>query len=152
MSLPILRGPTPQVGAIQPRPPLPVPGAPVDELGDVLRLLHNAGLIVAPHVAEHLCAALAGDAESIVQMAGVLTVNNADAYMAACLAGLGMIQAPLLGGAAHLKCGDLIEVLPRYRAAPLPLTLLYADRRIPPRVRVFMEWLESVVRPCLAAA
>lgn len=93
-----------------------------------------------------------GGRNRVVQMAGVLTVNNADAYMAACLAGLGMIQAPLLGGAAHLKRGDLIEVLPRYRAAPLPLTLLYADRRIPPRVRVFMEWLESVVRPCLAAA
>lgn len=85
-----------------------------------------------------------------VEMGGVLTVNNADAYMAACLAGLGMIQAPLLGGAAHLASGDLVEVLPRYRAAPLPLTLLYPDRRVPPRVRVFMEWLEDVVGRCLA--
>src|SRR5690606_16079611 len=87
-----------------------------------------------------------------VAMAGVITVNNADAYMAACLAGLGLIQAPLLGGAVHLERGDLVEVLPAYRAAPLPLTLLYADRHVPPRVRVFMQWLEDVVRSGLATS
>jgi len=45
--------------------------------------------------------------------------------------------------------GELVEVLPRHRPAPLPLTLLYADRRVPARVRAFMEWLEDVLRPHL---
>jgi len=85
-----------------------------------------------------------------LDMAGVLTVNSSEAYMAACLAGLGMIQAPAVGAAGHLARGELVEVLPRYRAAPLPVTLLYADRRyLPARVRAFMDWLAEVLRPFL---
>ncbi len=46
----------------------------------------------------------------------------------------------------HLDSGALKEVLPAYRAAPLPVTLLYADRRrCAARLRVFVKWLARLI-------
>ena len=79
-------------------------------------------------------------------MAGAVTVNNADAYEGACLAGLGLIQAPWPGIREALADGRLVAVLPEWSAPPLPLTLLYAHRRnLTKRVRVVMDWLAGVV-------
>ncbi|MGP1667301.1 MAG: LysR substrate-binding domain-containing protein [Rhodanobacter sp.] len=73
---------------------------------------------------------------------GVLTVNNTDSYEAACIAGLGLIQAPLVGMRYLVEAGRVREILAHYRAEPMPVTLLYANRRhLPWRVRVFMQWL-----------
>ncbi len=81
-----------------------------------------------------------------IAMQGAVTVNNAEAYSAACLAGLGIIQVPNIGQAAHLQSGALVEVLPQYPAPPMPLNLLYPNRRhLSPRVRAVMDWLCGVV-------
>lgn len=86
-----------------------------------------------------------------LSMAGSVIVNNADAYQAACLAGLGLIQAPESGVRHLLDSGELVEVLPQHRAAPMPVTLLYAHRRnLPRRAQAFMDWLAEVLAPHLA--
>ncbi|WP_043634348.1 LysR family transcriptional regulator [Chromobacterium haemolyticum] len=83
-------------------------------------------------------------------MSGSVIVNNADAYQAACLAGLGLIQAPESGVRHLLDRGELVEVLPEFRAAPMPVTLLYAHRRnLPRRARIFMDWLAEALAPHL---
>ena len=80
-----------------------------------------------------------------------VVVNGTDAYHAACLAGLGMIQAPRLGMQRHLDAGTLVQVLPKLAAPPLPVSLLYAHRRhVPPRVRAALDWITQVVSPHLA--
>jgi DNA-binding transcriptional LysR family regulator len=85
-----------------------------------------------------------------VAMAGGITVNNADAYVSACLAGLGLVQVPVLGVQVLLDAGALIEVLPEHRAPSMPVTLLYAHRRqLPRRVQLVMNWLADVMRPHL---
>lgn len=82
---------------------------------------------------------------------GRLTVNNAEAYIAGCLAGLGLIQVPAYDVRGHLDAGELVEVLPDYRAESLPMTLLYPHRRhLSRRVRVFAEWLETLLRQTLS--
>ncbi len=87
----------------------------------------------------------------MLPMSGSVVVNNSDAYNAACLAGMGLIQAPEIGVREHIDRGTLIEVLPQYRAAPMSLSFLYAHRRnLPKRVRVFMEWVADLLRPDLA--
>ena len=79
-------------------------------------------------------------------MQGAITVNNADAYTAACLAGLGIIQAPIVGVHLLMKQGLLAEVFPQHVAPAMPLTLLYANRRnLSKRVRVVMDWMAEVV-------
>ena len=81
-----------------------------------------------------------------------LTVNSAEAYIAACLAGLGLIQIPAYDVQAHLQSGALVEILPTQRAAPLPLALLYPHRRhLPHRVKVFAAWLETLLQQLLPA-
>jgi DNA-binding transcriptional LysR family regulator len=85
-----------------------------------------------------------------IAMAGSITVNNSDAYQVACLAGLGIIQAPESGNRDPAAAGALVEVLPAYRAEPMPVSLLYANRRhLPKRARVFMDWMAEVLRPHL---
>lgn len=92
----------------------------------------------------------AGQMQSL-PLAGVLTVNSTFAYVDACLAGLGIIQMPRLGVGPHLKAGSLVEILPDWVAPPMPISLLYANRRhLPRRVQVFMAWLTTLVAARLA--
>jgi DNA-binding transcriptional LysR family regulator len=116
----------------------------LDDLADHF-LVHYASVLGArPDGFEYV------DGKRTVQraMAGVLTVNNAEAYQAACLAGLGLIQAPESGLRPLLDAGQLREVLPAYQAAPMPVSLLYAHRRhVPKRAQVFMDWIADCVRP-----
>lgn len=94
----------------------------------------------------------ADGAVRFVPMAGALTVNNSEAYLAACLAGLGIVQVPEPGVRALLAGGQLLEVLPRHRPPPMPVSLLYANRRhLPKRVQVFMSWVAQVMAPHLQA-
>ena len=90
----------------------------------------------------------AGSVATLFQpMAGALTVNNSDSYLTACLAGLGIIQSPEVGLRRWIAKGKLVEVLPDYRPSPMPVSLLYANRRhMPKRVQIFMNWMERLVR------
>ena len=83
-----------------------------------------------------------------VPMRGAITVNSGEAYSAAALAGLGIIQVPRLGARVALAAGTLVEVLPEWVAVPRPVTLLYAQRRhLPRRVAAFMDWMAALVTP-----
>jgi DNA-binding transcriptional LysR family regulator len=85
-----------------------------------------------------------------IAMNGSITVNDSDAYGAACLAGLGIVQAPEIGLRALIDSGELVEILPGYTPQAMPVTLLYADRRhLPKRTHYFMNWLAEVVTPHL---
>jgi DNA-binding transcriptional LysR family regulator len=79
-----------------------------------------------------------------------VSVNGTDAYQAAALAGLGMIQAPTLGLQRLFERGALVAVLPGFTARPMPVSLLYANRRhLAPRVEAVMAWLTSLITPYL---
>lgn len=75
-------------------------------------------------------------------MRAMVTVNNAETYIACCLAGLGLIQIPAYDAREHLREGSLVEVLAPWPAAPMPLSALYPHRRhLSPRVTAFLDWL-----------
>lgn len=79
-----------------------------------------------------------------------ITVNNADAYEAACMAGLGIIQVPRIGLVDRLASGELVEVLPEHRCPPMPVTLLHTHGRRPPRrVRALIGWIAEILGPKL---
>lgn len=76
-----------------------------------------------------------------------VTVNNAETYIACCLAGLGLIQIPAYDVQHHIKAKELVAVMPDFRAPPLPLTLLYPHRQhLSRRLQVFINWLEMLLR------
>ncbi len=91
-----------------------------------------------------------GGGHAALPMAGSVTVNNGAAYEAAAVAGLGIIQVPAMAMQSRLAAGELVEVLPGCPPPPMPVTLLYAQRRnLPRRVRVFMDWIAQVLEPHL---
>jgi DNA-binding transcriptional LysR family regulator len=79
-------------------------------------------------------------------MKGMVTVNNAEAFAAACLAGLGIIQTPKESLEEHLKQKNLVEILPDFQAKSMPVYLLFPHQRhLPRRVKAFMNWLETLL-------
>ena len=91
-----------------------------------------------------------GDSYARLQLPGALRVNSVQTYEAAGIAGLGLIQAPLLGIGRYLESGALVELLPDFRRKPLNVSLVVAHRRnLSRRVRAFMKWIASVLTPYL---
>lgn len=85
-----------------------------------------------------------------VPLPSALNVNSVQTYDAAGLAGIGLIQAALIGISRHLESGALMEVLPDLRPEPLDVSLVVAHRRnLSRRVRAFMTWIEEVLTPWL---
>jgi DNA-binding transcriptional LysR family regulator len=91
-----------------------------------------------------------GKVYSELPMRSLITVNGTDAYRAACLAGLGIIQAPRLGARSGLAAGDLVEVLSEFPCEPMPVSLVqtHASRARRP-VRAVVNWLAQVITPQL---
>ncbi|NHZ64651.1 LysR family transcriptional regulator [Massilia genomosp. 1] len=91
-----------------------------------------------------------GDGFATLALPGAVSVNNVQAYHGAGLAGLGLIQAGLTSLKPYLASGELIEVLPGLRPAPLPVSVVVAHRQnLSRRVRIFIEWLEQILQPDL---
>lgn len=75
------------------------------------------------------CHMLADDGEAMVQ--------------AACL-GAGIVQVPDYMAADELAQGRLIEVLARFRQAPMPINIVWPGNRLmPPRLRAFIDLLAA---------
>lgn len=88
-----------------------------------------------------------GSACRKIPMKSRIAVNNTDAYRAACVAGLGIIQAPSLGARDLIDAGKLVEILKEYPAPAIPVSLLYPHKRnLSKRVRIFMDWLTEVLQ------
>jgi len=77
-------------------------------------------------------------------MRSVVTVDNFEAYEAACVAGLGIVQVPRHGLERHGN--KLVEILPEFVARPSPISLLHTHgRSVPRRVRAVMAWLTEIL-------
>lgn len=88
--------------------------------------------------------------EHRVALSSRVAVNNAESYIACCLAGVGLIQIPRFDVQHLLDTGRLIEVMPSWRAAPMPVSALYPHRRQrTQRLGAFLEWFEALITPYL---
>lgn len=83
-------------------------------------------------------------------MRAVVTVNNTDAYWCACVAGLGIIQAPRAGMEDSRKRADVVEVLPEFTCEPLAVSLVHGHgRSVPKRVRAVMTFIADAMESAL---
>ena len=122
------------------------------KLGDLTRhhLIHYVGTLGAKSPGFEF---FDGTAYRSLAMPGIVTVNNSDAYQACCIAGLGLIQAPAIGLRHLLEQGALVEILPKLRAEPMPVSLLYPHRRnLARRVQAFLNWVAETLSPHLEPA
>lgn len=82
---------------------------------------------------------------SKVKVDSFIQVNDEHTYLACGLEGLGLIQPGRAVAAPYLASGELVEVLPKCRPAPVPVSVTYVkSRQISPRVRAFVDWLVEV--------
>jgi DNA-binding transcriptional LysR family regulator len=113
------------------------------------QLVHYAPTLGARPIGWEYCE---GDRSKFLPMRGNVSVNNSDAYQAACLAGLGLVQVPAVGVQQLIEQGLLVPVLPQFTGAPMPVSLLVANRRqLAKRVRALMDWLALTLEPYLDA-
>lgn len=87
-----------------------------------------------------------GEKYASLKMKSLITVNSSDAYMAACVAGLGIIQLPV-AGKHYPEANGLVEILKNYKAEPMPVSMLYPNRRHQSkRVKIFMDWVAELMK------
>lgn len=83
-------------------------------------------------------------------MKSIITVNGTDAYQSACLAGLGITQAPSLRQSIPTMRSSLVEIMPEFTCAPMPVSLVHSHgRNVPKSVRAVMTFLAEVMLPAL---
>ena len=88
-----------------------------------------------------------GEKYRTIKMQGNLVVNNSETYLKACLIGLGIIQIPLIGVGELLKSGDLVEILPKIKAEPMTVSLLYPHRKnLSRRTQIFIDWMIEILK------
>jgi LysR family transcriptional regulator, regulator for bpeEF and oprC len=75
-----------------------------------------------------------------------VAANDADTHVAAGVAGMGLLQTPVnVAVQRHLTVGRLVQVLPEWTAAELPLVILYPrNRHLSAKVRAFADWAVSL--------
>ena len=79
-----------------------------------------------------------------------VSANNAETYIACCLAGLGLIQIPAYDVDEHLQNGALVEVLHAWPAPSMPVQIVYPHRRhLSRRLQAFSDWLAGVIGNCV---
>lgn len=87
-----------------------------------------------------------GDAVHARPMRRVVTVDDAETYIAAGLSGLGIIQVPAHDVRHHLEAGALVPILPEHAPPPLPVALVHPRRKdASSRLAPLVSWLEPLL-------
>lgn len=86
-----------------------------------------------------------GDTTEEIALPGKLILDNSEVYIAAGLAGLGLLQGMNFFLQPYIDNGQLVEILPDYPSPRRRLSLLYPHRHLSHKVRVFAEWLEGLI-------
>lgn len=76
----------------------------------------------------------------------VLAVDDGNAYLAAGLAGLGVLWLPKYMSRPHETRGELLPLFEDWRLEPMPLYLAYPpNRHISAKLRVFIDWVVELM-------
>lgn len=89
-----------------------------------------------------------GAAEEMVEVRGryVVAVDDGNAFLAAGLAGLGLLWLPHYMAEPHVARGELRPLLQEWRLEPMPMYLAYPPtRHVGAKLRVFMDWIDELM-------
>ncbi|OBV38434.1 LysR family transcriptional regulator, regulator for bpeEF and oprC [Janthinobacterium psychrotolerans] len=86
------------------------------------------------------------DGERIqIAMPSNIALNDSNAYSAAGLAGLGIVQMTHFMLAPLMEQGKMVELLKEWESDPLPIHVIYPpNRHLSAKVRVFVEWVADM--------
>lgn len=91
--------------------------------------------------------AMRRDGESIeVQGRYAFAVDDGNAYLAAGLAGLGVLWLPDYMSRAHLAGGELVPLFEGWRLDPMPIYVAFPpNRHVSAKLRVFIDWVAGLM-------
>ncbi|NUX56714.1 LysR family transcriptional regulator [Paraburkholderia youngii] len=109
---------------------------------DELRNLPTIGMIPSTAGYPPSFPFLFDDRKEGLELRHRLVVNDTNAYLAAGLASLGVIQAPTYSVRDAIVAGKLVPLLVDWRQPVIPVYVIYAPNRyLSAKVRVFIDWL-----------
>ncbi len=77
-----------------------------------------------------------------------LVVDEGHAYLAAGLAGLGVLGLPTYMAESHVERGDLIRLFEAWQLEPIPMYIAFPqNRHISAKLRVFIDWIVELTAP-----
>ncbi|SEO20426.1 DNA-binding transcriptional regulator, LysR family [Duganella sp. CF517] len=77
----------------------------------------------------------------------VVAVDDGNAYLAAGLAGMGVLWLPRYMAKPHVASGELLPLLEDWRLPPMPLHVAYPQNRyVSTRLRVFIDWVADLMK------
>lgn len=75
-----------------------------------------------------------------------LIVDDGNAYLAAGLAGLGMLWLPHYMAKPHLASGELVHLFEDWQMTPMPMYLAFPpNRHVSAKLRVFIDWVVELM-------
>ncbi|RKE74300.1 LysR family transcriptional regulator [Pseudorhodoplanes sinuspersici] len=75
----------------------------------------------------------------------IAAFNDGSAYVAAGVAGLGIMQVPLFMVQQHFDNGSLRRILSDWQTEPMPLHVVYPpNRHLSTKLRTFVDWIAEV--------
>jgi len=81
-----------------------------------------------------------------VQGRYMLAVDDGNAYLAAGLAGLGVLWLPAYMSRAHVLRGELVPLFEDWSLEPMPLYLAFPpNRHVSAKLRVFIDWVVELM-------
>ncbi|AOW11686.1 LysR family transcriptional regulator [Hydrogenophaga crassostreae] len=81
-----------------------------------------------------------------VQGRYVVAVDDGNAYLAAGLAGMGVMCVPSYMAAPYLAQGELVPLFEEWRFETMPLYVVFpANRHVGAKLRVFMDWVAGLM-------
>ncbi|TRO22123.1 LysR family transcriptional regulator [Ectopseudomonas mendocina] len=76
----------------------------------------------------------------------LLIVDDGNAYLAAGLAGLGMLWLPHYMAKPHLASGELVRLFEDWQMKPMPMYLAFPpNRHVSAKLRVFIDWVVALM-------
>jgi DNA-binding transcriptional LysR family regulator len=84
-----------------------------------------------------------GAAETVkIRGQHVLSIDDGNAYLAAGVAGLGVLWLPDYMAKAHVARGELVPLFENWRIDPMPLYVAFPpNRHVSKKLRVFIDWI-----------
>ncbi|WP_312239041.1 LysR family transcriptional regulator [Stenotrophomonas sp.] len=87
-----------------------------------------------------------GEERIIVQGRHRLALDDGNAYLAAGVAGLGLLWLPTYMAAPHVANGELVRVFADWHLEPMPLYVAFPpNRHVSVKLRVFIEWVAGLM-------
>jgi DNA-binding transcriptional LysR family regulator len=87
-----------------------------------------------------------GDARIEVKGKHALSVDDGNAYLAAGLAGIGVLCLPVYMAKSHVASGELVPLFEDWLIDPMPMYLAFhRNRHVSAKLRVFINWIIEVM-------